>query len=66
VRELKGFRKVQLQPGASTEVSFELKRKDLEFVGPNNDWIAEPGSFDVWLAPSSAAGKSAKLELTRN
>jgi beta-glucosidase len=65
VRELKGFRKILLQPGASAEVSFELRRSDLEFVGPDNIWIAEPGSFDVWIAPSSAAGNAARFELVK-
>ncbi|MFL6620968.1 MAG: beta-glucosidase BglX [Povalibacter sp.] len=63
VRELKGFRKIHLESGASTEVSFELKRGDLEFVGQDNQWIAEPGMFDVWIAPSSATGKAVQFEL---
>jgi beta-glucosidase len=63
VRELKGFRRVQLQTGANTTVSFQLKRSDLEFVGLDNQWVAEPGTFDVWIAPSSAAGEPAKFEL---
>jgi beta-glucosidase len=66
VRELKGFQRVQLQPGASTTVSFELKRSDLQFVGLDNQWIAEPGTFDVWIAPSSAAGEAAKFELGKS
>jgi beta-glucosidase len=66
VRELKGFQRVQLQPGASTTVSFELKRSDLEFVGLDNQWVAEPGTFDVWIAPSSAAGEAAKFELGKS
>src|SRR5690606_17585614 len=56
VRELKGFRKLKLEPGESTEVSFTIKRTDLEFVGADLKWIAEPGVFDVWIAPSSSAG----------
>jgi beta-glucosidase len=64
VRELKGFRKIFLLPGASTEVSFELRRGDLEFVGIDNNWIAEPGWFDVWIAPSSASGDAVQFELT--
>jgi beta-glucosidase len=65
VRELKAFRKVKLEPGASIEVSFEIKRSDLEFVGLQNAWIAEPGTFDVWIAPSSAAGKPAQFVLQK-
>lgn len=63
VRELKGFRKIKLEPGESTEVSFTITRRDLEFVGPDLKWIAEPGVFDVWIAPSSAAGTSKSFRL---
>jgi len=56
VRELKGFQKIKLEPGESREVSFTLTRKDLEFVGPDMKWVAEPGVFDVWIAPSSSEG----------
>jgi beta-glucosidase len=63
VRELKGFKKVALDGGAGTEVTFTLTREDLEFVGQDLRWIAEPGAFDVWIAPSSAAGTPASFEL---
>jgi beta-glucosidase len=63
VRELKGFRKLQIAPGQSTNVTFDITRRDLEFVGADNEWIAEPGEFDVWVAPSSAAGTPARFEL---
>jgi beta-glucosidase len=63
VRELKGFRKLKLEPGASADVTFDLTRRDLEFVGVDKQWRAEPGSFDVWIAASSAAGKLVQFEL---
>jgi beta-glucosidase len=63
VRELKGFRKVKLAPGETADVSFDVSRKDLEFVGPAATWIAEPGLFDVWVAPSSASGKPVQFTL---
>jgi beta-glucosidase len=65
VRELKGFQKVLLQPGESREMVFELRRSDLEFVGPDNSWIAEPGLFNVWIAPSSASGNPVEFELLK-
>jgi beta-glucosidase len=63
VRELKGFKKVALAGGASEEVSFTLTRADLEFVGQDLRWIAEPGAFDVWVAPSSSTGTPASFQL---
>ncbi|QNN64660.1 glycoside hydrolase family 3 C-terminal domain-containing protein [Sphingomonas rhizophila] len=55
VREMRAFQKVDLAPGESKTVRFVLSRRDLEFVGVNNRWIAEPGAFDVWIAPSAQA-----------
>ena len=56
IRQLKDWKHVTLAPGASAKVEFTLRREDLMFVGPNLDWIAEPGSFDVWVAPSAESG----------
>jgi len=63
VRELKGFRKLRLQPGESREVVFEVSRAQLAFTRADGSHGAEPGAFDVWIAPSSAAGESARFEL---
>ncbi len=63
VRELKGFQRVSLAPGAEREVRFELKREHLMFVGDNDYWLAEPGVFDVWIANSSVDGLGASFEL---
>jgi beta-glucosidase len=53
VRELKAFRKIALAPGQSQVVRFSLRPNDLAFIGPNGRWITEPGTFDVWVAPSA-------------
>ena len=50
-----GFQKVALAPGETKRVSFTLTRQELQFVGRDNRWIAEPGMFDVWIAPSAQA-----------
>jgi beta-glucosidase len=63
VRELKGFRKIALQPGESREVAFELSRDALAFTRADGTHGAEPGMFDVWIAPSAAAGEPAQFEL---
>ena len=63
VRELKGFHKIALEPGASADVSFTLTRKDLEFIGQKLQWIAEPGTFDVWIAPSASTGTAKSFRL---
>jgi beta-glucosidase len=63
VRELKGFQRVSLAPGAEREVRFELKRENLMFVGDNDYWTVEPGVFDVWVANSATDGLAASFEL---
>ncbi|MFE8585352.1 glycoside hydrolase family 3 N-terminal domain-containing protein [Sphingomonas sp. NCPPB 2930] len=53
VREMKAFRKVALAPGQSEVVSFTLTRPQLEFLGRDLRPTVEPGTFDVWIAPSA-------------
>jgi beta-glucosidase len=66
VRELKAFRKILLAAGASEEVSFELTRADLAFTHRDGvTFEAEPGTFDVWIAGSSAQGEAASFVLNK-
>ena len=53
-KELKGFRKVFLQPGETQTVSFDLDRAALSwFDAGKHCWVAEPGTFQLLLASSS-------------
>ena len=53
VRELKGFRRVRLQPGETRTVSFELRTDDLSFCGRDGRRVVEPGDFHAWIGGSS-------------
>lgn len=55
VKELKGFKKVMIQPGQTTVVEFNLSANDLRFWDINMKYTAEPGKFHLWVAPNSAA-----------
>jgi beta-glucosidase len=55
VRELKAFRKIALAPGQSQTVRFTLTPADLSFYGLQDRPTVEPGTFDVWIAPSAEA-----------
>jgi beta-glucosidase len=55
VRELKAFHKVALAPGQSQVVRFTLTPADLAFYGLQNRPVVEPGTFDLWIAPSAEA-----------
>ncbi|MBT8084711.1 MAG: fibronectin type III-like domain-contianing protein, partial [Woeseia sp.] len=55
VKELKGFRRVRLEPGQTATVDFELHTDDLAFFGRDMRRITEPGEFHAWIGGSSAA-----------
>ncbi|WP_405226139.1 glycoside hydrolase family 3 N-terminal domain-containing protein [Lentisalinibacter sediminis] len=54
VRELKGFRRLRLEPGERTSVSFVLGAEDLAFYGRDMRLRTEPGEFHAWIGGSSA------------
>ena len=55
VRELKGFRRLRVEPGERVTVSFELHTDDLAFFGRDNKLMVEPGDFHAWIGGSSDA-----------
>jgi beta-glucosidase len=63
VRELKGFQRVNLDPGETRTVTFELTAKDLAYYTPRGAWEAEPGEFEVFVGGSSEAERSARFML---
>lgn len=63
VKELKGFRRIRLQPGESRTVSFELNPADLAFYGQNMESMIEPGEFHVWIGGSSDTDLRASFTL---
>ena len=44
-KRLRGFEKVELAPGETTDVTFELYRSELGFIGKDNTLVFEPGTF---------------------
>ncbi len=54
LKELKGFSKVFLQPGESRTVSIVLDKDALSYYNDKlQQWVAEPGSFDVLVGNAS-------------
>jgi beta-glucosidase len=65
VRSLKGIKHLDIKPGKSETVEFTLSMDDLAFIHPLDfKSFAEPGEFDVWIAPSSVGGTPASFTLT--
>ena len=54
-RRLRAFDKVELQPGETKTVTFDLKADDLAFVGYDGKWILEEGDFKLMVANQTAA-----------
>lgn len=53
-KELKGFRRINLNPGETKTVSLTLTERDLSFWDPETKgWYAEEGDFEVRIGTSS-------------
>lgn len=63
VRELKGFRRIALAPGASQKVEFTLGRDELKFWNIDMKDVVEPAQLTVWVAPDSTQGTPAKVTI---
>lgn len=63
VKELKGFRRVTLQPGETKTVTFSLPVSELAFWNIDMKKVVEPGDFKLWLGTNSDEGLSAEFEV---
>ena len=63
VKELKGFRRVALQPGETRTVIFSLPVSELAFWNIDMKKVVEPGDFKLWLGTNSDEGLSAEFEV---
>lgn len=55
VRELKGFKKIYLEAGASAVVTFEITPESRSFFRADKQWGEEPGDFEVFAGHDSNA-----------
>jgi len=62
---LRGFKRVSLAPGASTEVRFKLGRNDFALWDENLHQVVEPGTFEIMVGPDSAHLQTTRLQVTR-
>ena len=63
VKELKGFKKISLQPGESQTIIFEIPVQRLGFHGLDMQYKVEPGDFKVWVGPNAAEGLAGEFEI---
>jgi beta-glucosidase len=65
VRQLKGFERVNLAPGAKLTLHFKLGKDELQFWSPTKkEWVVEPEQFDVWVGEDSTAKLHGEFRLT--
>ena len=64
VRELKGFRRVSLDPGETQRVEFTLGPRELRYWNAAlKDWVIDASTFDVWVGGDSTAELGATFEV---
>lgn len=61
VKELKGFQKIELAPGESKNVSFDITTEQLKFYNSDLKYVWEPGEFDIMIGGSSENVKKGRV-----
>jgi beta-glucosidase len=65
VRQLKGFRRITLQPGETQTLKFSIGKEELKFWNSQGKaWGVEQGTFDIWAGEDSTASLHADLMVT--
>ncbi len=57
VKELKGFKKIELNPGESKVIAFSITTEKLSFYNNDLKWISEPGEFSLMIGSASDDSK---------
>lgn len=65
VKELKGYRRLNIPKGETFEVEFVLTAADLAFFN-GMETVTEPGEFDIWVGPSSEEGLHSSFTVKHN
>jgi beta-glucosidase len=63
VKELKGFKQIELKAGEVQTVSFTISRAELAFYNREMQWVTEPGKFQVFVGTDSQTTLEAGFEL---
>jgi beta-glucosidase len=64
VKELKGFRRINLRPGEKRQVEFMLSPQELGFYNRDIKFVVEPGDFKVFVGTSSEGGLESSFRVT--
>ena len=61
VKELKGFKKINIAAGQSAQVDFTITADELSFYNHELEWVCEPGDFEIMAGPNSRDVQTARL-----
>ncbi len=63
VRQLKGFRRIALEPGKSQRVEFTIGRDELSIWQRETKYAVEPAELNIWIAPNAQSGTPVTVTL---
>jgi len=63
VKQLRGFRRVSLEPNQKTTVEFTIGPEDVALIDVNMNSVVETGMFDIMVGPSSVETSNVPLEV---
>lgn len=64
VRQLVGFEKVSIAPGATVKVDFNIPATEFGLWSMDNKWVVEPGLFTVTIGPSDQVYANSTFTVT--
>ncbi|MNN36946.1 Periplasmic beta-glucosidase precursor [compost metagenome] len=64
-KELKGFRKIYLEPGETQTVKFTIGAEELQYIGSDMKTVVEPGEFQVCIGRHVNDTLSAALQVRK-
>ncbi len=65
IKELKGFKQIDLQPGESKKVTFSIQKENLNYYTASGKWDVEPGEFKLWIGTNSNEGLESEFSLVK-
>ncbi|MBN2707542.1 MAG: glycoside hydrolase family 3 C-terminal domain-containing protein [Calditrichaceae bacterium] len=65
VKELRGFKRITLEPGESKKIDFTVGKNELSFYDINLNYVVEPGEFHIWIGPNSTEGLHGRFQVVK-
>lgn len=65
IKELKGFKKIYLEPGEEKVVIFEITEKQLRYYHSDLNYDSDAGKFEVYIGPNSRDVQSLTFRLKK-